>query len=1192
MCPVAPVRPDGAMNHDLVSPFLRPFLSHWLMERIGTPALQPGMVYRCHATILYADLSGFTRLTATFATQPDGAEQLHDSLTHFFDALIDTIIAHGGDVATIAGDALTAWWPDRYDIEVAQRCGAALIAVLKDLPAIETPHGPFRLDVRIGVSAGATYVVLAGLPIHGLYVVIYGPAIRAATRAEQSARPGTIHSIDAPCLDDADQLPTTSTVEPTTTISWEHFLPPTFAERLRSHDLIPEYRRCVPAFANFALPVQPEDLHRLVSHVQAVVLRWGGWLNEVEVGDKGAVFVMLFGAPVARGDDPSRAVGCCMELRDRGLIDRAAVTVGILFVGTVGSQQRRVYTAQGDDMNLAAHLMQRARSGEVLVSGRIRAEIMGRYQTSEVTQIITKGHREGVPVARVISGGARIGRGVALQRYLPNAVSLVGRTEERRAMQSAAQRAVNGRLSIILLEGESGIGKSYILQDLAASWIERGYRGYSSECVSGGIGLPLLAWRPILADICGIDEGANLKIQRDQFEDALMTIPPIDPATQQSLAWILGVNEEVPTEGMSLLSDPEEQASLIGVVIELIRAQLQLGPLLIVLEDIHWADVLSLQVAAQLLHAPVGEEFFPLCLTLSHRPLDSAAPPALNALRNDRRTTRVRLGRLSSAQSVELIRALLGVAEVQPELRQHIERQTEGQPLFIKEYLRVLQQQNLAFIEDGVAKLVPNALTMQVSSSAQGVIQARVDRLDEPTRLTLKAAAVIGRSFPFRLLKKIHPAHPSDQVLLAQLTTLIHLKIIDLELEDPERVYRFMYGITHEVAYTSLLFGQRRQLHAAVARWYEQTYAADIVAGRAAMAVYDVLISHLHRAEEWQRLTRYARIAAEQAAQLFSNTAALRYIEQALIMTTEPTERADLLLLRVMINDRVENHSSQFEDLEAIRQISEQLNDRLRLLYVHYYHLGHLLAVGMYGHVLKQCQQFEATISQVANEQSVADRLRQIRLLRAGTRDLCGAAYTAAGDLRRAREYHRQALVMALDVRMIGEINRYTPYRWLDSRVLAGHCFYHLGQIALYEGDLEVATENFRQALAQARTCNNWSGEVRARAGLSQVYLFQQNLTMALGEANRALSTSKAVGDRTGQAIILRQFAAISAYQDEYDEAQRRSLHALTISSNMRMRMFEVQIWHDIARFATAQGLDDEAAAARHEAERLRVRYL
>ncbi|MBX0329268.1 AAA family ATPase, partial [Oscillochloris sp. ZM17-4] len=936
------------MNHDLASPFLRPFLPHWLIERIGTPALQPGLVHRCNATILYADLSGFTRLTATFAGLPDGAERLHDSLTRFFDVLIDTIIAHGGDVAAIAGDALTAWWPDRTDIEAARRCGEAMGAALGTLHAIITPQGPFRLDLRIGVSAGLTYVVLAGLPSHGLHLVICGPAMDAATGAEQLATPGTIHVDEVPHLGDGDAAQTITALEPVSTLSWEHFLPPTFAERLRYHDLVAEYRRCVPAFAAFAMPGRPEELHRLVAQAQAVVLRWGGWLNEVEVGDKGAVFVMLFGAPVARGDDPSRAVGCCLELRDRGLIDRAAVTVGILFVGAVGSQQRRVYTAQGDDMNLAAHLMYDAAPGEVLVSGRVRSDILGRYQTTDPSLMITKGHREGIPVARVISGGARVGRGVALQRYMPDAVALIGRADERRVMAEAAERAAGGQASVILLEGESGIGKSFVLQDLAAQWMGRGYRGYSSECSSGGQSVPLLSWRPILIDICGIDEGASLKVQRAQLDQALHAVPQIGAQSRQAIARALGVAEEAGGDSSAGAGDPDEPAQLIDLAIALISVQLTVAPLLIVLEDVHWADDLSLQLAARLMRAAPPGRPFPLCLTLSHRPLDGAVPEPLLLLRASPSATRIALGRLTSEQSVELIRALLGVSDVQPELRQHVERQTEGQPLFIKEYLRVLGQSSLMYIEDGVARLAESAVAVQVSSSAQGVIQARVDRLDEPTRLTLKAAAVIGRSFPFRLLAMIHPARPSDQALLAQLDTLITLKIIDLELEDPELVYRFKYGITHEVAYTSLLFGQRRQLHAAVAGWYEGIYAADLAAGRAAMAVYDVLISHLRRAEEWRRQARYCRAAAEQAAQRFSNPAALRYIEQALVTTSDPAEHYDLLLLRVMINERVGNQVSQAEDIASIERLADQLDDPLRRAYASYYQLCYLMAIGMY----------------------------------------------------------------------------------------------------------------------------------------------------------------------------------------------------------------------------------------------------
>ncbi|NJN19366.1 MAG: adenylate/guanylate cyclase domain-containing protein, partial [Oscillochloris sp.] len=231
-----------------------------------------------------------------------------------------------------------------------------------------------------------------------------------------------------------------------------------FVERLRLNTLVPEYRRCVPAFCAFQLPANPGDLHRLVAQMQSVVGRWGGWLNEIEIGDKGAVFVLLFGAPLARGDDTSRAVGCTLELRERGLIRCAAITVGVLFVGPVGSSQRQVYTAQGDDMNLAAHLMQQAAPGEILVSGRVRSDILGRYRTNPVQVIVTKGHSEGVPVARVMAPSSA--DNPALQRFLPGAIDLIGRnTVRQQALAVIGEAAAAGANCCWLRERNRGIGK-------------------------------------------------------------------------------------------------------------------------------------------------------------------------------------------------------------------------------------------------------------------------------------------------------------------------------------------------------------------------------------------------------------------------------------------------------------------------------------------------------------------------------------------------------------------------------------------------------------------------------------------------------------------------------------------------------------------------------------------------------------
>jgi class 3 adenylate cyclase len=509
------------MSQDPVAQLFRPYIPAWLRERIGTPGLQPGAVTTCNATILYADLSGFTELTAAFATLPDGAERLHDALNRCYTVLIETIGAFGGDVAAIAGDALTAWWPGRTDLDLAGRCGSAMQAAVAALSPLLTPEGPFQLELRIGVSAGMVFAALTGLPSHGVHLVIAGPAVVAAAAAERAGRPGTVQV--APPVPRARRvsvrLPGIEAAQP---LSWEQFLPPAFAERLRLNELIAEYRRCVPVFAAFTMPAQPDALHALVAQVQLVVMRWGGWLNEIEVGDKGAVFVLLFGAPVARGDDASRAVGCCLELRERGLIERAGITLGILFVGAVGSSQRRVYTAQGDDMNLAAHLMQQARPGEILVSGRVRHDVMDRYPTTAPTLSPVKGGAKQVPVATLVPRGNRAERApAALRRYLPDAAAQVGHAQERATIAAVAAAARAGTPGLLIVEGESGIGKSCLLQDLFVRWAEAGLGGLSAECSSGGVPLPLAAWRPIVLDGCGLDEGAPLRQQQAQLAEAL-----------------------------------------------------------------------------------------------------------------------------------------------------------------------------------------------------------------------------------------------------------------------------------------------------------------------------------------------------------------------------------------------------------------------------------------------------------------------------------------------------------------------------------------------------------------------------------------------------------------------------------------------------------------------------------------------
>lgn len=1234
------------MNHKPGNTLFIPYVSGWLRAQLSTLVLFPSTSWYVNATILYADLRNFSVLSAAFAQIPDGAERLHEILTDFFSVVVQTITAYNGDVVAIAGDALTVWWPDRVDLAHGQACGTAMLAALAGLPTIQTPTGFFRLDLRIGVAAGPTVVALVGLPTYGVHLAVFGPALEAATAAKNQASTGELRVVTSAAVIPLGSAGATYmemtgngsavpqrvapgppdvavTGTPSMPLTLKHFLPPSFAERLQIGVLLAEYRRCIPAFAAFRLPETAAALHDLVARVQVIAARWGGWLNEVEIGDKGPVFVLLFGAPVAHGDDPLRAVGCCLELQARNLITRAGITIGTLFVGAVGCATRRVYTVQGSEMNLAARLMEEAMPGDILISGRMRHEVAGRYAFDRLMFLRVKGLENLVPVVRVTTKVQRYGRSsdAPFQRYLADAVPLIGRREERAVLHAALERAAAGQPQVVIVEGESGIGKSSLLRETMLHWLQRGLLAYSGECRSNEQSIPGHPWRTVLADLCGVDETLSPAHQRQQLVDLLIQLPLFRPVPPEAaaptdlsprtvtidhalhlLAGMLGLvetgqaAERQPEPGVRPRAGDADEALLLDLVVALLQQRLCQSPRLILLEDIHWADDFSLRLvarfAAGMLQSPTRP--YPLLLLLSHRPLDYAPPAAFTLLCNLPNCQRLTVGPLAWHEQHELLRVLLGAQDLAPGLSMLVERHTQGQPLFIKEYVRMLLERRLVDIEHGLARLTTVPGDLQLSDTIQGIIQARVDRLEETTRLTLKVAAVIGATFPLALLHSIHPARLPLPALLAQLEHLCTLAILDLELEGAERVYRFKYRITHEVAYTSLLFRQRRTLHAAIARWYEQRYQEDLYAERVAPVLYGVLAYHHGRAENHFAQAHYCQIASVHAVDRYAHTMALEYLATALALTSVPVARYDLLVLRIITYDRCGDRAAQEQDIQTLTNLAQRLDDPLRRAYAVWCALQYLLVQGEYASALEQVGLVEHHITQVLEQSSAATTRQQARLLQAACLDAQGLARAGLGDASAARACHERALRYYRRVTLRGraETRRGTalPAALLLSPLLAPHirlvqCLNGLGAACQMLGEWTRARRYHQQALVITREREDWSGEASVLLLLCQADYADQAYVQAEQHARRALMTSLATGERLTQAMALRHLARIKTALGDYDDAQRRAMHALSISTGIGARFLDAAILGDLAEIALARGDPEEAQAVRSEAE-------
>jgi len=1136
------------MEQQTLNQLFRPYVPVTLRDALDAGALRAGQVQTYQATILHTDLKGFTRLTALFATLPDGAEQLHNILNRYFEVIIATITANGGDVIHIAGDALTAWWPDITDPALAMRCGYVLHNALTTLNPISTPEGPFTLELRVGISVGTVYLTLVGIPNQGIHPILIGSPINAASLAEQQANPGQVQFllINTQPTPTIDYYPSEAPI-----LRWEHFLPPSFARRLQLNTLVAEYRRCVPVFAAFDLPAYPVDLQALVTQAQAITMRWGGWLNEIELGSKGAVMVFLFGAPVAHGDDTSRAVGCAIELRNRGVIRKAGITVGTLFVGEVGGRLRRVYTAQGEEMNLAALLMDQAPTGAIVVSGRVRQDIMGRYRTTQPQLVPIKGYNQPIPTALVLSEPT-LATQQALQASLGAYTELIGREQERQMIDRLIANAPR-QGQVLLIEGEAGIGKSSLIHHLSIKWLERRYHSFRGECQSGMQEQPLHPWRFILGELCGIDDSTPLQARYERLQQMTTELSSALPNHIATLAHLLNIDGFVHARRSTDISP---------LVIELLINRLKREPLLIILEDIHWADPASLQLLNAIIEAVLPH--LPLLIVVSYRPLANHVTPIIESIRRQPFTTHHLLERLPAAERIHLIRQLIGVKEIDTPLLQYLERYAAGQPFFIKEYVHILLQKRLITIEQDTARLHEPIPSLQLSSQALGIVQARIDQMGERTRLTLKIAAVIGRSFPLRLLQHIHPAHLTEDELHQDIAALVRDQLIELEMNEPEPIYRFIFGIAHEAAYHSLLFTQRRDLHQAAYTWYLTKYQNELTQMKAPLAVYDVMIHHSLRAEMWANAVEHCWQAALICVQRSLFQTALHYIEKGIAPNYTSSRRAELLVLRIILNDRIGDHLHQAEDFHLFKGILPEQEQPVLHALASVLYLHHMLVSGQFDHFATQRISTQRQIDRLSQNDARAGRLLQAGLW------LVNAQYLAL------QGQYKQAMAMLHRINRIGKtVPRHTsPQPMLIDLIamesLSAQSYELQGWILIESDNFQRAQKRFQQAIRLARMVNDQIIENRSQIGLYYTMIMLGQYDGIDHRLQQALHMAQSIGDRYSQVLGLRTQAVLHFNRHNITAARQLIWQAIALAHSSQIAVLEIVLLNQLEKLARA----------------------
>lgn len=1217
-----------------------------------------------NGAVLFVDVAGFLPLTESLAATLGprrGAEELARRLNTVYDALVAPVHRYGGSLIGFSGDAFIAWFDQDAGLG-AVSSALAMQRAMRTLPPIEaTGETIGRLSIKAAVAAGPVRRLLVGHAQIQRLDLLTGSTLDRMAQLEHTAQQGEVVVGPLVARHLADRLVVVErrgeahvvnglTVE-VPPAPWPLLDEAALAvERLRPYLLPPVYERLVAGQGEFLAELRPvvalflrfagldydhdreagPKLDAYVRWVQDVCGRYGGTLLQVTTGEKGSYLYAAFGAPVAHEDDAERALAAAVDLRrppsELAFIEETQIGLsqGRVRTGAYGARTRRTYGALGEEVNLAARLMQAAPTGQIRCSQQLYRAVAGRWFLEPLLPISVKGKTGPIPIYRpLLPQGEQ-----ATEEESP----LIGRQAELDELRRALDEAGAGRRRVVLLEGEAGIGKSRLVEKVAQIAQGQGIDWLKGAGQSIEPHTPCRAWRDVLAGYFALSEQTDLEERQRCVQEQVIAI---DPALAERVPLLndilrLGLPESALTEGL----DPKRrQESLTALVVDLLRDRLQAGPLVLLLEDAHWLDSLSWELALA-----VAREFErrPLFLLIALRPPEEPRQPAYAALSELAGCETLDLASMAPEGIAALAAARLGLTpdRLPRPVVELLQQRASGNPFFAEELAHALRESGVIEIEEGICTLSGDleALRESVPDTVEGVVLSRIDRLPIEEQLTLKVAAVIGRSFLYCTLRDVYPHSVIEEILRAHLDDLSRRDMTTLEDLEPELRYLFKHVITQQVAYDTLLFAQRQALHRAVADWYERIYTQELA------PFYPLLAYHWNRAEDEERERHYCRLAGEQAAARYANQEALVYLDRALELTPEGDlpGHIDLLLALEQVHGFQGQRAAQADILERLeglvgRAAEEVCQIELALRQGNYYSvISDYARAGQYldrahdGVRALGDRRLEARAHKLRGNvhlylgelASAFDHYRQAmeiyralgdRLGEAASLNAMGTARHAMGDCARGQAYRQRALAL---------------YRSIGDRIGERNCLNMLGRFARDQGDLATAQAYVTQALATSRAIgcrrdeaydlleqgnvqaalgaylpaqetleqswklfqhiNDRRGEGYALCDLGMVYHGLENHDTARDLCQRGLALFQAVGDRWGEAGGLIYLGRALEGLEEVDRAAQAYRRSLALSHEIEQHDFIVESLSGLARVALERG-DIEQAMDRAE---------
>ncbi len=1089
-----------------------------------------------NADVMFVDISGFSAMTQNLMQNGnEGAEILSEIINDIFTPAIAEIYSQNGFISTFAGDAFTAIFPTVKTNSIL----LAAVMIQKKFRKIGTQNtkfGTFKLQAKIGISSGnVNWRIITSKAIIGYY--FRGQPINQAAICEAECKVGKI-AVDQKIFEKCstaefskmgkyyhlNKTPKFASISPKIKQISDADLQPFILDSIIELKSKGEFRNVLSCFISFE---NSANLDEKITKILNLIYQHGGYLNKIDFGDKGAMMLVLFGAPIVKDKIYHRAFKFALAVNGiKNFKTKIGMTYYTAFTGFIGSELRCEYTALGMSVNLAARFMVFAKWNTILIDRYLFRENRRSYEIEFNNETLFKGFDTKISSYKLL----KIKDNVQENRFVGK---FVGRKKELNLLNKHLEKIKNSQFGgMIFVDGSAGIGKSRLVFEFEQSIPKIDFNWFNFPCDN----ILSKSFYPV---IYFLEQYFNQSERLSKIENKIEFEKKIDwlypqitdddikaelLRTKSLLGALLNIFWE---NSLFEKLDKKSRFELTLLSLKnLVKCIAFRKPLILQIEDYHNIDFATKSWLKMLVRDVDDFPFMVISTCQSNQKNEESLYEI-----DKTKLLKINLDNLSKSDSNELIKSRFGANFVPSKTSSLIFGRSYGNPFFIEQLVFYLVENKKI---DSKFHLISDNISLP--NNIRDIIMTLVDRLSYQPKEVVKVASVMGNDFSKKILKEVlQNIEMSDDFD----KSFVKIEEKNIWRETSKFKHQFNSAIIRESIYDMQMKKQVRELHLQTAKAIKKIYKNKI------QNFYPDLAYNYEKGEDWENTVKFLELAGNRAKESYYNDSAVEFYDKLLIYLKDKKndhlkinlKRLEILLL-IGKSRQVKKELSNID----IAKFSEQdLKDKFHYLFVKYF---------------VQTDQFEKL------SKYVDENIKNVK----------------------SKFYANTILISYLDaLRYLNKQDEFEKladeltYKITDNFELKAKLFNTIGFYHSRKSEYEKALDSYQKSFENASIAKNNSMKQKALHGMGIAKFRLGERKLAKEFYLKALSIVKEIGDQYANCLILTALAQIEMIEGKYDIAIKKYLKALHLAKNIANKKEEGLIYYSLAQNYEHKGQRDRA---------------